>query len=468
MKYFLIVLGSNFVWGLGKQGYQCVVCKYAIHRKCKEKALQVSCGTRLRQPTQEEEELAQKLLKEGKLDDEDYKKHNWKYSIKNNSGQKCALCQNSFAFNSADVNKCINCFIKVHTSCLNSNNNNPGWTCSPPHKNLLLPFQGENAAVTPLIVFINPRSGGQMGGTLYRKFCKLLGKNQVFDLSDGGPSKGLKEYRNVSNLRILVAGGDGSVGWVLSELDKQNWESFPPVGVLPLGTGNDLARSLGFGGGYNGEPLLPLLKQLETAVPVKLDRWQVSFNHENKSEVKIMNNYFSMGSDAEVALGFHLKRESNPELFTSRAVNKMWYVYFGSKSTFKADIPLAEFVELEIDGAPTKLPKNLAGIIVLNLSSYAGGADLWGSISKADKKRAFVTPSFSDGMVEIVGIKSAFEMGLASSGLTQAKKIGQGKVLKLKCKKSIPVQVDGEPWMEEGPVELVISRLNQACMLNPQ
>lgn len=39
----------------------------------------------------------------------------------------------------------------------------------------------------------------------------------------------LEKYRNVKNLRILVCGGDGSVGWVMSEIDNLKFEEAPPV-----------------------------------------------------------------------------------------------------------------------------------------------------------------------------------------------------------------------------------------------
>ena len=37
----------------------------------------------------------------------------------------------------------------------------------------------------------------------------------------------------------------------------------------------------------------------------------------------IMNNYLGVGCDAGVALNFHRQRESRPELFQSRFINKV-------------------------------------------------------------------------------------------------------------------------------------------------
>ena len=94
----------------------------------------------------------------------------------------------------------------------------------------------------------------------------------MFDLSQGGPGSALELYKRVPGMRLLACGGDGTVGWLLSCLDKlealdqdHGHHVQPAVGVLPLGTGNDLSRSLGWGGGYTDEPLSKILQSLQHA-----------------------------------------------------------------------------------------------------------------------------------------------------------------------------------------------------------
>jgi diacylglycerol kinase (ATP) len=46
----------------------------------------------------------------------------------------------------------------------------------------------------------------------------------------------------------IVCGGDGTVMWVVSEMVKCGIEvAKVPIGIVPLGTGNDFSRELGWG-----------------------------------------------------------------------------------------------------------------------------------------------------------------------------------------------------------------------------
>ncbi|XP_026681175.1 LOW QUALITY PROTEIN: diacylglycerol kinase eta-like [Diaphorina citri] len=131
-------------------------------------------------------------------------------------------------------------------------------------------------ACSPLLVFVNSKSGDNQGVKFLRRFKQLLNPAQVFDLIGNGPGLGLRLFRHFDPFRILVCSGDGSVGWVLSEIDRLNMQKQCQIGVLPLGTGNDLARVLGWGASCDDDTHLPqLLEKYEKASTKILDRWSI-------------------------------------------------------------------------------------------------------------------------------------------------------------------------------------------------
>lgn len=47
---------------------------------------------------------------------------------------------------------------------------------------------------------------------------------------------------------MIICGGDGTVMWVISELSRHGIDHRrTPLAIVPLGTGNDFSRNLGWG-----------------------------------------------------------------------------------------------------------------------------------------------------------------------------------------------------------------------------
>ncbi|XP_060523914.1 diacylglycerol kinase theta [Cylas formicarius] len=364
------------------------------------------------------------------------------------------------------------------------------------------------AGVQPLLVFVNVKSGGCQGLELISSFRKLLNPYQVFDLDNGGPLPGLYVFRNVPNYKILVCGGDGTIGWVLQCLDNVGQDSqcsSPACAIVPLGTGNDLARVLRWGPGYTGgEDPLNLLRDVIDAEEIRLDRWTVVFHPEDKpddsikqvnstgkkrqklakmkvtneqikkavvagstsednSQIFVMNNYFGIGIDADLCLDFHNAREENPGKFISRLHNKSVYVKMGLRKIVgqgKVCKDLHKEVRLEVDGKPVELPQ-VEGIIILNILSWGSGANPWGP----EKDDQFSKPNHWDGMLEVVGVTGVVHLGQIQSGLRTAMRIAQGGHIKIHLSSDIPVQVDGEPWVQSPCDVVVLKSALKATML---
>uniref|UniRef100_A0A0V0ISH5 Diacylglycerol kinase n=1 Tax=Solanum chacoense TaxID=4108 RepID=A0A0V0ISH5_SOLCH len=326
----------------------------------------------------------------------------------------------------------------------------------------------------PLLVFINTKSGAQNGPALRRRLNMLLNPVQVFELGQSqGPEAGLELFSNLHYFRVLVCGGDGTVAWVLDAIERLNFESPPPVAVLPLGTGNDLSRVLQWGGGFamvEGQGgLRPFLHDLNHAAVTMLDRWKVNIIEEKsacntpKVQSKFMLNYLGIGCDAKVAYQFHMNREENPEKFNSQFVNKLRYAREGARDIMDrtcADLPWQ--VWLEVDGKDIEIPRDTEGLIVLNIGSYMGGVDLWQNEFEHDDD--FNHQSMHDKILEVVCVSGAWHLGKLQVGLSQARRLAQGGTVRIHASSPFPVQIDGEPFIQQ-PGCLEITHHGQMFML---
>ncbi|XP_012222170.2 diacylglycerol kinase eta isoform X2 [Linepithema humile] len=263
--------------GVTSHGLSCEVCKCKVHKRCSAKAINNCKWTT--------------LASVGKdiIEDQDGNitmPHQW---MEGNLpvSSKCFVCEKTCGsvLRLQDW-RCLWCKATVHTACrpaisircplgpaklsvvpptaLHSIGTDEAWEVVRP------------IGCSPLLVYVNSKSGDNQGIKFLRRFKQLLNPAQVFDLIKGGPSPGLRLFRHFDPFRILVCSGDGSVGWVLSEIDRLGMNKQCQVGVLPLGTGNDLARVLGWGASCDDDTHLPqLLEKYEKASTKMLDRWSI-------------------------------------------------------------------------------------------------------------------------------------------------------------------------------------------------
>ncbi|OBS57893.1 hypothetical protein A6R68_10981 [Neotoma lepida] len=177
----------------------------------------------------------------------------------------------------------------------------------------------------------------------------------------------------------------------------------------------------------------------------------------------VMNNYFGIGLDAKISLEFNTRREEHPGQYNSRFKNKIWYGLLGSKELLQRSYrKLEERIHLECDGEAISLP-NLQGIVVLNITSYAGGVNFWGSNTATTE---YAAPAIDDGKLEVVAIFGSVQMAMSRLINLHRHRIAQCHevMITIDGEEGIPVQVDGEAWIQK-PGLIKIKYKNAAQML---
>lgn len=336
------------------------------------------------------------------------------------------------------------------------------------------PVSPQTAAMK-VIAFVNVGSGGNEGAKVLKMLADLLGPDHVFDIKkDGGPGKGLDAHRAApgENVRCLVAGGDGTFSWVASVLEEKEIGNVY-LSLIPLGSGNDMSRALGWGRKYPGDAEIPRFVEFLRNAPLHpLDVWKLAAEADPNVEGSggetgnvrpLMCNYLSFGADAYVELKFNQLRWNNPEKYKSRLGNFRAHAVVGTKYLMKPrkrKYFVAEHVEeVMIDGKPIDIPPRLQALIILNIPSYGAGTQPWGTVggrstsSDISQEIKVVDMVVNDGCFEVIGLTGLPQFGSIKVLGTNGMRIGQGTSLKVTLKPdATPFQVDGEPWEQRGGV----------------
>ncbi|KEH39037.1 putative diacylglycerol kinase (ATP) [Medicago truncatula] len=376
----------------------------------------------------------------------------------------------------------------------------------------------------PVLVFVNSKSGGQLGGELLKTYRAVLKDKQVFDLGEETPDKVLSRiYANLENLkvqgdrlaistmerlRLIVAGGDGTAGWLLGVVCDLKLSHSPPIATVPLGTGNNLPFAFGWGKknpGTDEQSVLSFLNQVMKAKEMKIDNWHLLMRMKapkhgtcdpiaplelphslhafhRVSETDELNiegchtfrggfwNYFSMGMDAQVSYAFHSERKLHPEKFKNQLVNQSTYAKLGcTQGWFMASLfhppsrNIAHMGKVKVmktagQWEDLEIPSSIRSIVCLNLPSFSGGLNPWGTPNrKKQRDRDFTPPYVDDGLIEVVGFRDAWHglVLLAPNG--HGTRLAQAKRIRFEFHKGAAdhtfMRIDGEPWKQPLPVD---------------
>ncbi|KAF4704226.1 hypothetical protein FOZ62_028833, partial [Perkinsus olseni] len=336
-----------------------------------------------------------------------------------------------------------------------------------------------------IYIFVNPTSGGNKAAELMKLGMEKMSFQEtgleadvsIFDIREGasGEKPAFMQLRELLDspqgpvlgdyLRVVVAGGDGTVMWVLQELILHGINTDRVcIGIIPFGTGNDFSRATGWGASapsdFPGSRLTGFrtwLKRWLSADVKKFDIWKVGVKlHDDggviyqlkngekvpltegnatdrplKTLTKPMCNYFSTGVESRLGLGFDRNRKK------SQFANKLVYGVEGTKKmlfkkTAKINQTMDKVVSLSSDGSDDLVfqtssssdDKYIQGdpvsLIAVNIPSFASGCDVWGMAKKIalkgqDKSILGSSQDMGDGMIELVSYNSLMGIGMEQS-----------------------------------------------------
>jgi diacylglycerol kinase (ATP) len=323
------------------------------------------------------------------------------------------------------------------------------------------------AAVSPVLFFVNPDSGSGLAAKLIRiveplpgiSIVRLPGEAETFLL-------GLSSVLSDPALRVVACGGDGTANWVVSLMEmhyRVDSEFRPPMAVIPFGTGNDLSRALGWGGGMDSQDVADVAQRIDVirkATKIEnVDVWQLRITNPSDDTVvrRSMLSYFSIGVDAELALDFEACRHRVfGRCICCHCMSLACYFPVACQNIFGKRL-ISEYCqiagsEITADGEEKQRVIEPGGwdrsLVFQAIPSMYAGRDPWGDTGPR---------SMTDRKLEICFQGGVFSLGWCQLGLNTSRPCCQVSGATVTTTDPFTMQIDGEGITVNGPRKIELS-----------
>jgi diacylglycerol kinase (ATP) len=211
---------------------------------------------------------------------------------------------------------------------------------------------------------------------------------------------------------VIVGGGDGTISSTAQTL----YEHKLPFAILPLGTANDLARSLG--------------------IPLNLDKAfdVIVANNRRPIDLGTVNGHYFFNA-CHLGLGVRITHELTPEL------KKKWGVLSYFKATYRALSRSSEFkVQLTVDG---KIYRQRALELTVGNGRYYGGGNLVDENARIDDGMLNLSCIYPESIWELLKISPLIRLGKQDKAYRTF--CVSGRQISVKTLSPMEIHADGEP-----------------------
>ncbi len=255
---------------------------------------------------------------------------------------------------------------------------------------------------------------------------------------------------------VVVAGGDGTLNRVARGLIGLS--DRPGLGSIPLGTGNDLARSLGILESRKRGGLSALLDLILAGNTRPVDVFTLG-------PQRVFISYAGFGRDAAIAAAFdRLRRRAPFRSLCTYGCSKLLYLLLGMVCVGKRCAPGLKLSYTTDDGSTKTLQfqHSLCQLLISNIDSYGGGACVSSKTRMDDGKFEL---AIMPGNTRWALLHLSSLIGKPYDRLAPSGAVIQTRELSVCPANAVSAQIDGETVAIEPGEQLSIRHAGQLMMI---